>query len=62
MEFPAPRNSARPEFLAPLQSVAPQRFVKDLANFEGPEIHGISGPRKFCPGAEIPALGRNFWP
>jgi hypothetical protein len=33
MEFQALRNSARPEFLAPLQSVAPQCSVKDLAKF-----------------------------
>jgi hypothetical protein len=37
MEFPAPGNSAK-SFLAPLQNVAPQRFVKDLAEFKGPEI------------------------
>jgi hypothetical protein len=33
MKFLAPGNSAKPEFLAPLQNVAPQRFVKDLAEF-----------------------------
>jgi hypothetical protein len=52
MEFLAPGNSAKSEFTAPLQSVAPQRFVKDLAefrragNFRPPEIlsrGGISG-------------------
>jgi hypothetical protein len=55
-EFSRARNSTRPEFLAPLRSVAPQRFVKYLAEFRR------AGPQKFCPGAEIPALGRNFWP
>jgi hypothetical protein len=53
MEFLAPKNSAKPEFPAPLQSVAPQRFVKDLAKFQRarnscPEIlswGGNSGPK-----------------
>jgi hypothetical protein len=90
MEFPAPENSAKPEFPAPLLHVAPQHSVRDLAEFlrarnygisaklefPAPLLHiapqhsvrdlaefrraenyGISGPRKFCPEAEIPALG-----
>jgi hypothetical protein len=69
MEFLAPRNSARPKFLAPLQSVAPQCFVKDLAkfqrarnsmNFRPPEI--LSRGRNSGPGVEFPALKQNFWP
>jgi hypothetical protein len=60
MKFLAPRNSAKPEFLAPLQNVAPQRFVKDLAEIQRAGNSGISGPQKFCPGAEIPALGAEF--
>jgi hypothetical protein len=69
MKFPAPRNSAKPEFLAPLLNVTPQRFIKDLAEFRRAGNSGISAPRKFCPGAEIlalgaefPALKENFWP
>jgi hypothetical protein len=60
MKFLAPGNSAKSEFLAPLLHVAPQRLVKDLAEFRRAENSGISGPRKFCPGAEIPALGVEF--
>jgi hypothetical protein len=69
MEFLAPGNFAKSEFPAPLQNVAPQRFVKDLDEFQRVGNSGISGPRKFCPGAEISALGMkfpalkaNFWP
>jgi hypothetical protein len=62
MKFLALRNSARPEFLAPLQNVAPQHFVRDLAEFRRARNYEISGPQKFCSGAEIPALGQNFWP
>jgi hypothetical protein len=62
MKFLAPGNSARPEFPAPLQSVAPQRSVRDLAEFRRAGNYEISGPQKFCPRAEIPALGQNFWP
>jgi hypothetical protein len=57
MKFLAPENSAKPEFLAPLLHVAPQRLVKDLAEFRRAGNLGISGPWKFCPGVEIPALG-----
>jgi hypothetical protein len=39
------------EFLAPLLNVAPQLFVKDLAEFRRAGNSGIFGPRKFCPGA-----------
>jgi hypothetical protein len=60
MEFPAPGNSAKLEFLAPLQNIAPQCFVKDLAEFRRARNSGISGPQKFCPGAGIPALGAEF--
>jgi hypothetical protein len=62
MKFLAPGNSAKPEFPAPLLHVAPQRFVKDLAKFRRAGNYEISGPRKFCPGAEILALGLNFRP
>jgi hypothetical protein len=62
MEFLAPRNSASSEFLASYQRVVPQPFVKDLAEFSRARNYGISDPRKFCLGAEIPALGQNFWP
>jgi hypothetical protein len=69
MEFLAPGNSARPEFLTPLQSVAPQCSVKDLAefrragnsmNFLPPEILSRGG--NSGPGAEFPALKQNFRP
>jgi hypothetical protein len=69
MKFSAPRNFAKPEFPTPLYNVAPQHFVKDLAKFRRARNLGISGPQKFCQGAEIPALGAeilalkaNFWP
>jgi hypothetical protein len=62
MKFPAPENSARPEFPAPLQNVAPQCFVRDLAEFQRAGNYEISGPQKFCLGAEIPALKQNFRP
>jgi hypothetical protein len=48
MEFPAPKNSAKPEFPAPLLHVAPQHSVRDLAEFLRAGNYGISGPRKFC--------------
>jgi hypothetical protein len=62
MKFLAPENSAKPEFSGPLQKVAPQRFVRDLAEFRRAGNYEIFGPQKFCSGAEILALGRNFWP
>jgi hypothetical protein len=47
---------AKPEFPAPLQNVAPHRFVKDVAEFRrefpAPEIlsrGGISGPESKFP-------------
>jgi hypothetical protein len=43
------------KFLAPLQNIAPQHFVKDLAKI-------LSRGRNFGPGAEFPALKHNFWP
>jgi hypothetical protein len=36
--------------------------VKDLAEVQRDGNSGISGPRKFYAGAEISALGWNFWP
>jgi hypothetical protein len=62
MKFLAPGNSAKPEFPALLLHVAPQRFVKDLAEFQRARNYEISGPQKFCSGAEILALGRKFRP
>jgi hypothetical protein len=53
MEFLAPKNSAKPEFPAPLQNVAPQRFVKDLAEFRRAEIQEFSGPGNFVQGGGI---------
>jgi hypothetical protein len=55
MKFPAPENSARPEFLAPLQSVAPQRSIKDLAKFrsEFPAPRNFVQGRKFRPWGKI---------
>jgi hypothetical protein len=60
MKFPAPGNSAKPEFPAPLLHVAPQRFVRDLAEFRTAGNYEISGPRKFCSGAEILAPETEF--
>jgi hypothetical protein len=48
MEFLAPGNSASSEFPALYQRVAPQHFVKDLAEFLRAGNYGISGPQKFC--------------
>jgi hypothetical protein len=69
MKFPAPGNSAKPEFLAPLLHVAPQRFVRDLAEFQRGGNYGISAPPEILfrggnsgPGAEFPALKKNFRP
>jgi hypothetical protein len=58
MEFLAPGNSAKPEFPAPLRNIAPQHFVKDLAEFRRARNSEIQ---------EFPALGnfvegRKFWP
>jgi hypothetical protein len=69
LEFLALGNSAKSEFAAPLQSVTPQRFVKDLGefrrarnsvNFWPPEILSRGG--NSGPGAEFLALKLNFQP
>jgi hypothetical protein len=52
---------AKPKFLAPLQNVAPQRFVKDLAEFRR-AVEILSRGGNSGPGAEIPALKHNFQP
>jgi hypothetical protein len=60
LEFLAPGNSIISESLAPFTESCTMPRSKGQSYFEGSEILGISGPRKFCPGAEIPAIGRNF--
>jgi hypothetical protein len=56
MKFPAPRNSAKPEFPAPLLHVAPQRLVKDLA--DPPKILSRGG--NSGPGGGISGPGSKF--
>jgi hypothetical protein len=68
LEFSAPGNSALTEFLAPNQRVAPQPFVRDLAEFSraGNYQTRISGPfterctTTFYKGLSRISKGRKF--
>jgi hypothetical protein len=69
MEFLAPGNSAKTEFLTPLQSVAPQCFVKDLAEFRRAgnswnfwPLEILSSGGNSSPRGGIFALKANFRP